>query len=400
MKKISIALILSLVLSLSLSGCVRYVELSDRAIVQALGIDYIPDRKIYRISMQYFSQTSEGGQNQIDKTQPNVLKSVGEGDSILTAAKNASILSGKDLLLSENRLIIIGAELCNDDLMKTLQFFISNYHSHPKTYVCGAENTAEELIDIRFKEGYVSSQRLINLIENASSEGHTVADYAYQIMSSLCNSTGSAYLPRLKISEQKTDGTVPKESGGEKKEGGQEEQETEKTIVLDGGVVFSDKRKSGVIDSASCIGLQFLSNRMAEYSVTVNDNGNRSTITFFSVRTAITPGFDEKGELYFDISVTADGRFDERGGISETDTARIMAVKSKAEHEVVSLMEKAAIDIRGNCRSDIFGLEKALRHSYPEFVARNKDNITDILLSAPCVIKVKCNTFSLGLESY
>ena len=399
MKKISIALILSLVLSLSLSGCVRYVELSDRAIVQALGIDYIPDRNIYRISMQYFSQTSEGGQNQIDKTQPNVLKSVGEGDSILTAAKNASILSGKDLLLSENRLIIIGSELCNEDLSKTLQFFISNYHSHPKTYVCGAENTAEELIDIRFKEGYVSSQRLINLIENASSEGHTVADYAYQIMGNLCNSTGSAYLPRLKISEQKTDGTVPKESG-EGQKGGEEEQETEKTIVLDGGVVFSGKRKSGVIDSASCVGLQFLSNRMAEYSVTVKDNDNRSTITFFSVRTAITPRFNEKSELYFDISVTADGRFDERGGISETDTARIMAVKSKAEQEVTALMEKAATDIRENCRSDIFGLEKALRHHYPGFVARNKDNITDILLSAPCVIKVKCNTFSLGLESY
>ncbi len=399
MKKISIALILSLVLSLSLSGCVRYVELSDRAIVQALGIDYIPERNIYRISMQYFSQTSEGGQNQIDKTQPNVLKSVGEGDSILTAAKNASILSGKDLLLSENRLIIIGSELCNEDLSKTLQFFISNYHSHPKTYVCGADNTAEELIDIRFKEGYVSSQRLINLIENASSEGHTVADYAYQIMSSLCNSTGSAYLPRLRISEQKTDGTVPKESG-EGQKGGEEEQEAEKTIVLDGGVVFSGKRKSGVIDSASCVGLQFLSNRMAEYSVTVNNNDNRSTITFFSVRTAITPKFNEKSELYFDISVTADGRFDERGGISETDTARIMAVKSKAEQEVTALMEKAATDIRENCRSDIFGLEKALRHHYPGFVARNKGNITDILLSAPCVIKVKCNTFSLGLESY
>lgn len=399
MKKISIALILSLVLSVSLSGCVRYVELSDRAIVQALGIDYIPDRNIYRISMQYFSQTSEGGQNQIDKTQPNVLKSVGEGDSILTAAKNASILSGKDLLLSENRLIIIGSELCNEDLSKTLQFFISNYHSHPKTYVCGAENTAEELIDIRFKEGNVSSQRLINLIENASSEGHTVADYAYQIMGSLCNSTGSAYLPRLKISEQKTDGTVPKESG-EGQKGGEEEQEAEKTIVLDGGVVFSDKRKSGVIDSVSCVGLQFLSNRMAEYSVTVKDNDNRSTITFFSVRTAITPKFNEKSELYFDISVTADGRFDERGGISETDTARIMAVKSKAEQEVTALMEKAATDIRENCRSDIFGLEKALRHHYPGFVARNKDNITDILLSAPCIIKVKCNTFSLGLESY
>ncbi len=45
--------------------------------------------------MQYFNQSSEGGQNQIDKTQDNVLKSVGEGESIFAAAKNASMLTGK-----------------------------------------------------------------------------------------------------------------------------------------------------------------------------------------------------------------------------------------------------------------------------------------------------------------
>ena len=400
MKKVSLLLTIAITLPLILSGCVRYVELSDRAIVQALGIDYSPDTNTYRISMQYFSQTSEGGQNQIDKTQPNVLKSVGEGDSILTAAKNASILSGKDLLLSENRLIIIGSELCNYDLMKTLQFFIANYHSHPKTYVCAAENTAEELIDIRFKEGYVSSQHLINLIENASSEGRTLADYSYQIMGQLCNSTGSAYLPKLKISEQKTDGTVPKESGGEKK-GESSEQETEKTIILDGGVIFSGKLKSGVIDSDSCTGLQFLCNRMAEYSVTVDTDSNyKSTITFFSVQTSITPKFDLDGRIYFDIRVKSDGRFDERGGISETDTGKIMKVKTDAENKVKNVVEKAIEEVRNKCRSDVFGLEKSLRHHYPDYVYQNKDNITEIILSAPCKVKVECNTFSLGLESY
>ena len=400
MKKVSLLLALAFSLTLILSGCVRYVELSDRAIVQALGIDYFPDRNIYRISMQYFSQTSEGGQNQIDKTQPNVLKSVGEGDSILTAAKNASLLSGKDLLLSENRLIIIGSELCNYDLTKTLQFFISNYHSHPKTYVCAAENTAEELIDIRFKEGYVSSQHLISLIENAASEGRTPGDYAYQIMTQLCNSTGSAFLPQLKISEQKTDGTVPMESEG-KKGGEEQDKETEKTIILDGGVVFKDRLKSGIIDGETCTGLQFLINRMAEYSVTV-DMGNdyKSTITMFSVQTAIIPAFDYEGNLYFTVSVKADGRFDERGGISETDTGKIMEAKSYAENKVKTAIEKAVYEIKDKYGSDAIGFEKALRHHYPQYAQQSKDNIVEIILSAPCEVKVECNTFSLGLESY
>ena len=91
----AVAIMLALTVTITLAGCVSYVDLSDRAIVQAIGIDYLPDKKVYRISMQYFNQSSEGGQNQIDKTQDNVLKSVGEGESIFAAAKNASMLTGK-----------------------------------------------------------------------------------------------------------------------------------------------------------------------------------------------------------------------------------------------------------------------------------------------------------------
>ena len=160
----AVAIMLTLTVTITLVGCVSYVDLSDRAIVQAIGIDYLPDKKVYRISVQYFNQSSEGGQNQIDKTQDNVLKSVGEGESIFAAAKNASMLTGKDLLLSENRLIIIGKELRKYKLGDTLEFFVGNYHSHPQAYVAAAEDTAEELLDIRFKEGSTSSQRLANLI--------------------------------------------------------------------------------------------------------------------------------------------------------------------------------------------------------------------------------------------
>ena len=70
----AVAIMLALTVTITLVGCVSYVDLSDRAIVQAIVIDYLPDKKVYRISMQYFNQSSEGGQNQIDKTQDNVLK--------------------------------------------------------------------------------------------------------------------------------------------------------------------------------------------------------------------------------------------------------------------------------------------------------------------------------------
>ena len=47
----AVAIMLTLTVTITLVGCVSYVDLSDRAIVQAIGIDYLPDKKVYRISM-------------------------------------------------------------------------------------------------------------------------------------------------------------------------------------------------------------------------------------------------------------------------------------------------------------------------------------------------------------
>lgn len=47
----AVAIMLALTVTITLAGCVSYVDLSDRAIVQAIGIDYLPDKKVYRISM-------------------------------------------------------------------------------------------------------------------------------------------------------------------------------------------------------------------------------------------------------------------------------------------------------------------------------------------------------------
>ena len=410
-KRISLLTVLFVIITLCLSGCVQYVELSDRAIVQALGIDYLPDKKTYRISLQYFSQTSEGGQNQIDKTQANVLKSVGEGDSILLAAKNASIMTGKDLLLSENRIVIIGNELCNYNLEKTLEFFVANYHSHPMVRVVAAENTAEEIIDVKFKEGYVSSQHLISLVSNAYQETKTLDSLVYRIMTDLHSSTASAYIPIMKISEQKTDGTIPPEGGGSGGEGGKSEkggegggansnEQTEKTVILDGGLIFANYKAVGKADADAATGIQLLSDRAVEYSVTVEGEANQKyTITMFNVSTSINPVITD-GVLSFDINISSTGRFDERGSIGETDTDAILSIEKAAEKKLENMLCNTIQLVKNEYGADIVGFEDALRHYCPDFLRENSDRIPELIRAAECRVKVSIDLFSLGLQSY
>lgn len=390
---------LVLVLTLCLCGCVSYIDLSDRAIVQAIGIDYLPEKKAYRISMQYFNQSSEGGQNQIDKTQDNVLKSVGEGDSVFAAAKNASILTGKDLLLSENRLIIIGKELRKYDLAGTMEFFVGNFHSHPQAYVAAAEDTAEELLDIRFKEGSTSSQRLSDLIRNAESEGRCEGVYPYQVMTMLCTSTRSAFLPLLKTATLKTDVTISGESGEGGKGGGEEQSEDgETTIILDGGVVFKDGKELDTVDGDTATAVCFMSGRPTEYSFTVPlERYAKPSVTLEMITKSIT-ATEYNGKVKFDINFSSSGKAGSRGNISAGDEKAAEEFTKGAENELKRIMESSVVPLaKQGC--DVFGLEKTLRRCCNRFYNENKSAIGEIIADSEINFNVSIDIFSMGLNT-
>lgn len=394
----AVAIMLTLTVTITLFGCVSYVDLSDRAIVQAIGIDYLPDKKVYRISMQYFNQSSEGGQNQIDKTEDNVLKSVGEGESIFEAAKNASMLTGKDLLLSENRLIIIGKELRKYKLCDTLEFFVGNYHSHPQAYVAAAEDTAEELLDIRFKEGSTSSQRLANLIHNASVESRNKSTYPYQVMTMLCTSTESAFLPLLRTATLKTDVTIPKETGGGKGNGGGEEQseDGEKTIILDGGVVFKGGKELCRVDDDGAMAIFFMNDTPSEYSFTVPLGQNaKPSVTLIGVTRSIK-ATEYNGKVKFDVSFSASGKIGSKGGIKEDDKKAAEKVAEPAEMELKRKIESSVIPIaEKGC--DVFGLENTLRRCCNRFYRENKDRVGEIIAESEIEVNVNIDIFSQGI---
>ncbi len=374
----------------TLSGCVVYTDLADRAIVQSIGIDYLPDKKVYRISMQYFNQTSEGGINQIDKTQDNVLKSVGEGENIFAAAKNASVLTGKDMLLSENKLIIIGKELQQYDLGATLEFFTGNLHSHPQSFVAAAENTAEELLDIRFKEGPTSSQRLAGLLRNAASEGKGKFSYPYEVMTMLCSKTRSAYLPLLKTATLKTDITIPKDSGGEGGSGGEEQsEEGETTIIADGGVIFCGGKAQATVNTDVSSVIQFLTDSADEYSFTVmlSEYGDPSVTL-----TGITRSVKAKvqgGKAVFDITLNAAGKVAFRGTLEEYQSKAYKEVKKACEEKLRDMIVSAIAQVKDGYGCDAFGFENALRRDCNGFYNDNGDNMQEIIKTAGYNVRVE-----------
>ena len=84
MKKIWIAVLLALCLSITLVSCATPINLRDRAIVQIMGIDYQNGK--YVVHLQEYlpssSEKSSGGENESEFVSA-------EGETIFDAIKNA-----------------------------------------------------------------------------------------------------------------------------------------------------------------------------------------------------------------------------------------------------------------------------------------------------------------------
>ena len=162
MKRSAIILIMSLIL---LSGCADRTKLGGRAIIQAAAVDY---NNGYRVSALMFSGGGSGGD--IDASQENVIKVVGEGETLAEAIDSISLADGKRLYMCETKLLILGEGFEEISAMETLRTLYFDMRCGLNMPVCYAKN-AEALTDLHFTEGITSAEKPLSMIENANEMG-------------------------------------------------------------------------------------------------------------------------------------------------------------------------------------------------------------------------------------
>ena len=91
MKKVKLnrffVVLLALLSCLGFTGCMQSIELSERALVQAIGID--KENGEYVVSIQYFSPENGGGQAMLDISKPNNYIVTSRGSTLMEAMAKA-----------------------------------------------------------------------------------------------------------------------------------------------------------------------------------------------------------------------------------------------------------------------------------------------------------------------
>lgn len=176
MKRLILSAALCL-LALLLCGC-DATELGGRALIQAAAVD-ISDGE-YTVSALLFS-SSGGSGGEIDPSNDNVIKVTGTGRTFSEAVDNISLTDGKEIFMSENKLLIIGAGFRREELTPLLLTAARDMRCSLNMMVCFSEDP-ELLTDLHFTEGITAAEKPVSMIENAYRAGSSPRAYLLDLL--------------------------------------------------------------------------------------------------------------------------------------------------------------------------------------------------------------------------
>jgi len=150
---------------LLLCSCIRTVNLQDRAIVQAVGVDI--ENGQYAITLQVFSPDGSGGQTIVDPTKQNSRVITCYGKTVAEALEETSISQGKVFFMGHNRLIVLGESCKKRNLKEILDFFVTSGESRADVKVMASEGEAYDILAADINQGILPAQSIEKTVENA-----------------------------------------------------------------------------------------------------------------------------------------------------------------------------------------------------------------------------------------
>ncbi|MDK2801874.1 MAG: Ger(x)C family spore germination protein [Oscillospiraceae bacterium] len=393
-KKILLILGTLLMLS-SLTGCLKTINLSDRAIVQAIGIDYDEDK--YKLSIQIFSPEGSGGQTAIDTSKQNSKVITTEGKTIGEAMSKADLKQGKKIFYGHNRLIILGESSAKKGLENVISFFNTDAQSKSDVGMLVVKGDANEILNAKITQGILPAETIEKIVRNAEDTGQSFQVRFYDVAKNYKSTTNSVSIPVIKLEDAEDNSGEKKEeesASSEKSEG------DSKVISMDGISVFLDGRLKTYIDQENTRAIQILLQKFkSSVVVSESDSIGTSSVEIFKSQIKINPRI-KNGDMSVDIIVKTDGIVKE---IVVPEDREVPVFEYKDIEDSLEDVIKDEIDnvlyltLKEN-NIDIFNFMDRIKQKYPSYWKDNRDDIGNIISNLGYNVKIDVNIDRTGLQ--
>ena len=341
----------ALLAAVLLSGCrwIPITDLSDRAIVQGVGVDWADGE--YVVTMQVFSPEGSGGQTIVDPANENAKIITCRGATVAQAVAESARDQAKEFYLGHNRIVILGGGTWERPLEETLSYFGNSPDARLDVTLLTTPGKASDILDVGISQTILPAMSIENTVRNAQRSGLSAEVLLVDAVQALTREYRGAVIPVIQ--------PVEKENS---------EDRDMKAVELTGIALFSRSRQEGVLEGAAARGFLFLRDEIESvvYPVETRDY-QRAAVELYRSRTRIVPELSGD-RLRFRVEVRAEGMLVEKA-LREGGSFSIRSleglereVEGRIQADCREAWQKSGME----ARSDVFSLGDRVRNRRPD----------------------------------
>ncbi len=311
MKKFTAILIIVSLLLLSSCSSIEIVELNERLIIEAIGIDY--ENGTYKVTIEGLDSFSAGTDSD-SISAPSLTKCyLFEGETIGMAMNSISVVTGQIPLFSQARILILGFSAATENLSEILDFFRREYTTRTDILFAVAKNNAADVVSADFGKNISAGNILQAAVQSYKHTGRNTHTPLYSFLSSVMGETDSSYCPVIDIKDNAY------------KNG--------KEVYFTGTAVFGKDKSAVIVSPEKTLGMLLLTGELKNGDFTVDTDKGTATLEIIGAKTKTetdikdnSAHFSIKLELRCDIPEFQSEHFK---GLSKADTEIIAEEAAK-----------------------------------------------------------------------
>ena len=345
---------------LFLSGCSyrRPPELSERLIIEAIGVDKTENG--FAVTVQALSDLSAGADKGPTSEEGGGMTKCYTlyGATVAEAFAGISRQTGLTPLYSQARLLVLGSETVREALPEALDFFARGQHTRADIAVAAAEGKAAEIVAADFGGNRVGAAVLTDILEGGAENGVGLNVPLYRFISLLMSETDAACCPLLAAKKDPSAGAE-----------GEAKNDTEGGAECAGALLFNSTIIGTILTKEEAFVLRLLTEEINGAAFTVMANNVTCTLRVsgknVKIRVLKTPE-NVRFCLHIDVKCDiADLFFRGDPGFSPLDPDQVRAIGDAAGRQLTDTVTAALRTCFYENGCDVCRFRQRLRLRYP-----------------------------------
>ena len=352
-------------------------DIRNRLVIQGIGIDVQKDGK-YSVTIQAIDTNAQAASSSDSASQPPLKAYQVNGDTIYTALKSVTETEGKIPLYSQNRIIILGKSITEENMADVIDFFVRDVENSSSVYIAAAEKTAGEILQAKNGEELISARSIETGISSYEYDARIFNMQLYDLINRYNSSTKDFAIPLLTLKEK----------------------DDEKSVEISGTALFNSTKYREKLSKDQTVFLNILYDRVNNTALAYDYEDNKKvSLNIVSSKTERKVKL-QNGKPVFKITVKMQADISEiSGGVSSgMKTRDIEKIKTAGEKYIEKETKKLLNSLYNEYNSDSVGLARLIYICEQDFFKQNEKNLDSVLQNSVYEVEVQLKVRRMGHE--